>query len=559
MRVSSTRTTVVLLKISLVFALGAQAQSPFGAPLGPGSVGYRSEWIADETRRFDIPDEAGVLRSGIRYIHAHLWYPAGPSSGKQMSFGDYFSPGEADAVPKFLVDLVHANDFGTRDYSFRGIFRDDIETLNQTLTTRVSARYWAEPSAGKFPVVVHVVGQNDFTEDAALYAEFLASRGYIVVTVPYLGTSARRSPLLVHDPYFYEELLRDIELALTQKALKLKSADHDRIFATGHSYGGIYALLLAMRSPVIKAVVGLDPSYVAHRAPYEYDIRKFPFWDPSLKTPVITLHQQSQSIDRTLLDSLPRAEKVEISYKDVLHGDFTSVAFLRRDLPEALQRSDESSVRSPQQAARNATLVFKQVAQLLDAISAGRNTRDAVLSDSGIEQALRSNLPQQVPSSEDVYWAYRRRGMEAGKQIASRLPASQEVGLVTIAEEEGYYDRNESAVDIFRLVRFAFPKSATAQLAAAKGLRGAGKLEEAREAAVAALQIDPQLSEAKDLLLKLKRHISEHKLEGLLKASLIRRMLAIAIASPLMAGEKQRGASSDCPRTQPFYQSASRI
>ena len=485
--------------IGLLVACAVRAAGPFGAPVGARAVGYRSEWIADVTRHFDVPDERGVLHPGPRWVHVHLWYPARPATGTPMTLDDYFSAGRVAGVPQFVIDLIHANDFGTPAYSFRAIFKSDSEKLTEALHTRMSARASADPAAGKWPVVVHVVGQNDFTQDAVLYAEYLASRGYIVVTVPYLGTSARRSPLLVHDPSFYENLLRDLELALTRKALTLPSADADRVYATGHSYGGIYALLLAMRGSAVKAVIGLDPTYAAKRAPYEYDLSKFAFWNPRLATPIVTLRRQQQNYDDSVLNSLPRAERLEIVYEQILHGDYASVPFWKRDLPASMQLQEEIAVRSPREAVIGATHVFQQVAALLDALSAQRNPATALIANTAIRQTSVVTRPQESITPDDVYWVYRKRGVAEASKIAAQLPAAAEATFVAMAKEEAYYGRDAMSVDLFRLLRPAFPDSASAQLAAAKALQDAGKQDEAKAAAAAALRIDPQLAEAKKI------------------------------------------------------------
>src|SRR5581483_9472898 len=447
------RILVLFLTILPTYPLASASTGAFGAPVGSLSVGYRSEWIVDGSRHFDVPVADGTLRPGPRYIHVHLCYPCVPNTGRAMNLRGYFGAGESGEVPKFIIELIAANDFGTPTYSFQSIYHGDATLLNKALDTAVAARAWAQPAAGKFPVVLHIVGQNDFTQDAVLYAEYLASRGYIVVTIPYLGTSARRSPLLVHDASFYENLLRDAELALTQKALKLKCADESRVFATGHSYGGIYALLLAMRMDLVKAVIGLDPTYISKRAPYELDLSKTTYWDPNIAKTIITLRRESQQTDYSILNALPHALRIEIVYANVLHGDYASVPFFKKDLPTSMQLQDEIAVRSPAAATKGAAHVYKQVAEFLDVLSKGANPESGVISDPDIPQRVLTTAAAQLPTPDEVYWLYRGKGIDAAIDAAKRLPERDVSACVTMAKEEDYYGRSTNSADLFRIIK----------------------------------------------------------------------------------------------------------
>jgi dienelactone hydrolase len=427
-----------------------------------------------------------------------------------MTFRNYMEPLVAPGVPGPLADAIHGNDLGSPSYSFRGIYRDDSAAFERAMKTRVAARGAATPAPGHFPIVIYSVGQNDFSQDATCMAEWLASNGYVVASVPHLGTSPRRALLFVHDPASYETQLRDLEVAL-EEARKLKNADASQLLAMGHSYGGIYALLLAMRSNSIRGVIGLDPTYVAQRAGYEYDLRKFPYFDSDLRVPVVTLRRASGSVDHDILNSLLHSERLEIEYPGLMHGDFTTVAFVRRDLPAAFQLEEETKVRSPQAAAVGANAVFHQVLTVAKAILAGRRLDGAVLPETATKRTFTYTPPISAPTHEELYWIYKRKGLD-GAQAAVKAARTQappsggfsDAKMLTIAKELGYSGKDSESLDMFRLTAFMFPDSSATQLAAARALMDAGLNAEARPILQNVLRLEPNNSSALDLLAKTK-------------------------------------------------------
>jgi dienelactone hydrolase len=471
-------------------------------------VGYRVQWSTDITRSWQVVDSAGRLEPCPRAVRVSLWFPAKAGSGAAMTFGDYMDPPVPAQVPRQLARAIHENDLGSPTYSFRGIYQNDTSAFGPAMKTRVAARRSATPAPGRYPVVVYSIGQNDFSQDAVCMAEWLASNGYIVASVPHLGTSPRRTLLFVHDPLSYETQLRDLEIALGE-ALKLPSADRKRILAMGHSYGGIYALLLAMRTKSVRGVIGLDPTYIAQRAGYEYDLRKFPYFDPDLHVPLVTLRRGSGSVSRDLMNSLVHAERLEIEYPDLMHGDFTTVAFVRRDLPPAFQLEEEIKVRSPQVAAAGASAVFQQVRALIPAIFSGRQLDGEVLESKGVKQSVSYVPAIATPTTEELYWIYKQRGASAVRETvaASRAQAPgvsvfSLPRMLTIARELGYSNKDGESLDMFRLTADAFPDSSSAQLAAAEALIDAGLKAEARPLVQRVLQLDPKNQSALALLAK---------------------------------------------------------
>ena len=457
----------------------------------PGRLGERSE------PELAVLDNNGILVSAPRWVRVHTWYPAVANSGRLMTFADYLDSEKPKSVPAVVADLVHRNDLGTPTYSLRGIYRNDAAAFARTLSSEVAGHLLAHPATGRFPVIVYSVGQNDFTQDSVSMAEYLASNGFIVTTVPDLGTSQVRPILFSYEPSSYEVQLRDLELALTH-TLELPIADSSRIAAVGHSYGGTYALLLAMRGSMVKGIVTLDPAYIAEQLPYAYDIRKFPFFNLNVRFPIVTLRRGSMDLDRAVVDSFLRADRLEIVYPNMTHFDFTTRAFLRRDLPPALQPEDDLNVRSPGLGAQAASQVLRQVLRSLQCIFAKGDLSASVTVDDQVPQEVHYAAAIGAPTEEEIFLKYEAKGLEAAERSVQdaetrdkNLAVFNEKAFLTIARELGYAEKNAESLDMFRLVAMAFPRSVSAQLAAAQAVFDNGLNSEAGSIFQRVLQLDP--------------------------------------------------------------------
>ncbi|HEY6372403.1 MAG TPA: alpha/beta fold hydrolase [Candidatus Sulfotelmatobacter sp.] len=237
-----------------------------------------------------------------------------------MMFGQYLKARrKGNATPKYEQEM-EAYDRS----SLANMFGGNEALLDDLLKRKTAAYLDAPPASGSFPVVVYSMGQNDHNEENAVLCEFLASHGFIVVSVPDLGPTPRRSSLIVDDPASYEGQVRDLEFAL-QETLKMPSADGSRVAAVGMSMGGIYALLFAMRNDRVGAIVGLDASYMEPLPRYYYKYQEaYYFNPPAIRIPLLSIFRKDEHVSQDVIAKLRYSDRVLVEVPKVIHADFTS-------------------------------------------------------------------------------------------------------------------------------------------------------------------------------------------------------------------------------------------
>jgi tetratricopeptide (TPR) repeat protein len=165
-------------------------------------------------------------------------------------------------------------------------------------------------------------------------------------------------------------------------------------------------------------------------------------------------------------------------------------------------------VRSPQKAAEEATGAFQQVLTSLEGILSGKKLDTGVLTGQPIRQSVSYTAAVAAPSEEELYWIYKSNGLPAAENAVTAAKSGarnvfDESLIITIAKELGYSNKPQESLDMFRLAAYAFPKSITAQLAAADALGDAGLKSEAMGMYQNVLRLDPNNQAAKEALHKL--------------------------------------------------------
>ncbi len=220
-----------------------------GLEPGPHPVGWRVVTAVDETRPFACrPDGDGPGRP----MRLFVWYPAAHSDAPVLRHGDYF---EVDVDPVPYSTALRQRDLGTLHSQFSP---SDSALTRRILETPVPVVRSPEPGEGSHPVVVHVLGRNDYQQEATVLWEYLASHGYVVVVPPQMGACAE-SGVLAFDGPSIEVQVRDVAFALGI-AEGWSWADASRAAVVGHSSGAVVALRVAEAGPRARAIVSLDGS-----------------------------------------------------------------------------------------------------------------------------------------------------------------------------------------------------------------------------------------------------------------------------------------------------------
>jgi acetyl esterase/lipase len=377
------------------------------------------------------------------------------------------------------------------------------------MRTTTAAHRDANPESGRFPIVVFSLGQGDYTMENTPLAEYLASRGMIVVAVAQLGTTARRDILFIHDPPSYDAQVRDLAFALADVLKRIPSADSSRVAAMGHSMGGTYALILALRHSEIQTVVGLDPSFIAPQPPYAYKFWEAPEFDPArFKGNLLALYRAEISPRATLVDSLWYANRLLVPVPSSIHADFNAFpVYTLRGKPAEVD-SFALARRSQEQGARTYASVSRYVGCYLTAafarLSAG--TTQCLLPDGATAERLTA---VSTLTEEELYDVLRDKGFPAAAAAAQRTAMAsrrQQVSrrpvMQRIVNELGYAGRRKEAARYAELMTIVFP-DATSFEQAGDEWAAAGDVERARQDYLEALRLEPNRAGLSDKLSRL--------------------------------------------------------
>jgi tetratricopeptide (TPR) repeat protein len=258
--------TLALIPLALALTIpggiaAQQARSPSASsrpasPLwgdlvgGPHQVGFQVMKLRDATRPYGEP--ASAAERGYPLVLSY-WYPARPASGaRPMTFHDYQVTGRIDdQLREPTAERIEAGDqdlkaFYERPFNFPfGAIEDSVWA--RLGPTPLTAFRDAAPVPGTFPLVVGVGGAGG---NQAL-GEYLASHGYVVALI---GSPANVELGPVARMEWYA---RDLEFALARMR-ELPGVDPGPVATWGFSFAGMPALLAAMRSSEIAAVVSLE-------------------------------------------------------------------------------------------------------------------------------------------------------------------------------------------------------------------------------------------------------------------------------------------------------------
>ncbi|MEO2089586.1 MAG: hypothetical protein ABGY75_08840, partial [Gemmataceae bacterium] len=334
---------------------------------GPHAVGYRTEYQFDHTRRYD-PEYGADAKPAPRPILVCVWYPAKATTAKPMAYHKYLDvPSDDPRVAPFAKRLAaHLREVVCEETT--GKKPDKLSIAESTaferlLAAKTCAVKDAAAADGKFPVVIHHPGLGGTHDDNSVLFEYLASRGYVVVSSAYPMANAH----LMNINWDLARSFRDLEF-LARSAVGLPFADPDRLGVMGQSYGAQAAIAWAAEpSSAVAAVVSLDstvenvgidhPGFAKLKAHFEANRR-------NVRAAVLRFaSRENKPKFDTLEPYLKFAPRYEVTVGSLTHNDYISQGAVRPTLlPDRWHETRAKAVRRGYDRVCEHTLQFLDMA-----------------------------------------------------------------------------------------------------------------------------------------------------------------------------------------------------
>jgi pimeloyl-ACP methyl ester carboxylesterase len=289
-------------------------------------------WAGLTPGQYRVGLVSSTLPTDPHPLQVTVWYPA-YDDGKQLHYRDYLllnltelpQTPTAEARAKSLSD---AKAFLTTN----GVSAASADSLiNAPMYAHASARI----VPGQFPLVMIVQGNGQSASAQAVLAEFLASHGYVVATIPSITRTTGPMQSETEIAPKAELEVADIDRAVNSLAQWQNINRSIPPAIVAHSFGSRSALMYALHHPV-SAIVSLEGGIGL--ATGQESMVKSPVMDLKLPAPPI-LHFYEMNDDRAvpdfrLLRSLHTPDLQLVRLDSPRHVHFSSDGFAAVMLPD---------------------------------------------------------------------------------------------------------------------------------------------------------------------------------------------------------------------------------
>ncbi len=500
---------VLLLTTILPFYSAAQTPALWGhLNSGPYEVGFRFIYQQDYSRGWRAKEDANGYPQGEtrgRPIRISVWYPAKTRAhAPRMLYKDYMPSGAVGAIFAELNASLAKRDIDNLRSNLKG------QEFDGLMLTRTAAVRSAAPRDGAYPLIVYSAGLNNSSQDNVVLCEYLASHGYVVVTVPQLGATSLDVNLKFQSPPDLETQALDLQFAVGA-VHDFPAIDHHRLGVIGYSVGGVVALDLVMRNSDVDAVVTLDPTFGV--APYIGMATGSPFHDPArMRVPLLYMYRVEPATNLAVSDALKYSNRYRLELAGMLHQDFSS-------FPMFGARSAATPTRNPETAQRGYQTVCRYVLNFFDAYLKGDGralqfiARDPERNGAADSVAKFETLgaTEPPPTEEKFLKVLAQQGFEQAVKLYRESRARdprQPVFSENFLNQLGYrlINRNQlsQALEIFKLNVEAYPSSANAYDSLGEAYMRGGNKELAIKFYEKSIELNPDNKDAVETVKKLK-------------------------------------------------------
>ncbi|HEY0079574.1 MAG TPA: tetratricopeptide repeat protein [Pyrinomonadaceae bacterium] len=498
----------------LLLALGfssANAQTPVlwgNLESGSYAVGFKFIYQQDYSRVWKATEDSNGYPQATgrgRPVRISVWYPAKrQANNPRMLYRDYLHATAQSAAFAELNRLLEQRDVG----NFRANLKaGEFDALMKTKTAAVQN---AVPQKGAFPLLVYSAGLNNSSQDNVVLCEYLASHGYVVITVPQLGATSLDVNLKFPSPADLETQILDLQFAVGAMR-DFPDADRSNLGAIGYSVGGVAALNLVMRNYDFDALVTLDPTFGV--APYiKLATESIHYHPTKMRVSWLYLYRTEPATNLAVFDALKYSNRYRLEMAGMFHQDFSSFPMFASQSAVTQTRTPETAKRGYQAMCRyilnffNAHLKKDKRGLELIALSPQENGFVENISKFEVRAAM------QVPPTEEKFLkVLEQEGFEQAVKLYNEYRAKdpqEPIFRESFLNDLGYKLKNENrlaqAIEIFKLNVEAYPSSANVYDSLGEAHMANGNKELAVKFYEKAIELNPNNRGAVEALRKLK-------------------------------------------------------
>jgi pimeloyl-ACP methyl ester carboxylesterase len=279
---------------------------------GPYPVGLKVVDQYDRSRTYRATDSSrSSAIDEARPLQTLIWYPSLRRPAKPMTVGDYVRLADRE---------IHFNAPDEKENRWRSFLKTSFDIP-------LWAVWDAQPTKGRYPVLIYAPSDSSVSWENADLCEYLASHGYVVLASPSMGVATRD---MTDDLDGINVQARDISFLITY-AKTLPDTDLSEVAVVSWSWGGVSSLFAAARDPRIDALVSMDGSMRY----YPGLVKRAGDVHPERMTIPLLCFIRNVSLEDLESDDAPPADKVGPNVLNAwIHGDLLTVNMLGMAHPE---------------------------------------------------------------------------------------------------------------------------------------------------------------------------------------------------------------------------------
>jgi hypothetical protein len=297
---------------------------------GPHKVGFKAG-VHFDIGRPPIKEQYAAYRLG-RAVHISVWYPSKPKNNHpKMIYAEYVDEVSRMINPQDVTKKTRARSVQLMNQHLSQLGGDSLLLMKHIpalLAENINAYKNAAYNEGSYPILIYPESPN-FNN---ILSEYLASHGYIVVSVSRHGTLD--AGFEWQNVRGIETLVQDCQFAMTviKKEFKIKD---DVVASMGTGMNASAGLAWMMRNPSIDALVSLEGGIITG---YEYGlIQKSPYFDIyRVDKPLLVMHSPHEHVNPKLIEHYKYADRYVISLPQMREFYYLNFGVWEKTIPGIL-------------------------------------------------------------------------------------------------------------------------------------------------------------------------------------------------------------------------------